>query len=514
MKKLTVNSTKERVQYIFIAAIICMTVFLQGGFFPSIIAGCGVLMCIICLFDMQSKVNIKKISFPVIFSLWYVFCTVRTGFVLEYAAKAMLPMILVIFFIIVTSLSVDMRRQILTVIIKISILIACLSVIMCAVSSIKNTHIERALFPFQYSNACGIYFALLAVISKASDDGFIKKFRIIFYIALLLTQSVGAVVLTVIVELMCAKSKKRTVVIAVSVAAFTVVFHSRIYESMGTFIERLLQIHDGALCIADNPIFGIGAGKWSETRNFYQTGFYTATLIHSSITQIAVDSGVVGLILFIISVVGLWDRNLFKNKECATCVAMFLLHSMMDFTMSFLGLDLLIILVAAQGYDRGSYKCINSKIRIPCISVILIAAVIFEYGLFSAKNIENLFKNENYSRVVQKYEQSRYIQHSPNAQLAYLKSLYNTGEHTKCAETIDGYTYKTTDMLILKSWCADNKVLLNTLYKQPYNEKIYDEIKEAGNEENKQAADLILKDAVNNMSRLGKMLYQRTEVQK
>ncbi len=505
------KSIAEKVIMGIAIILLCTSVCVQGGFFPICIALIGLLECVVCLF-IKTGINLKHLCIMVLFSLWYLFCTIKSEFILEYAINALLPLTIVLFFIIVTSMDSALRKKLLMLFIKISVAVAGISIICCVYSIILHKTMERILFPFQYSNACGIYFAMLIILSKDIGNKFIQKGKFAFYAALILTQSVGAILLTIIVELVYGRSCKKFVVIVTGIILFILCFHSRIYQSAGTFIERLLQIRDGISCIAKNPIFGIGMGRWSELRNIYQSGFYEATLIHSSIIQIGVDSGIVGIALFTVCIARVLNKGLFNSKKYCICLGMFLIHSLMDCSMSFLGLDLLAALILSQSSE--SMKCqriIQKKFVAPVAASVLLIFTFAEYGLLNIRNINNLFNRQAYEMVIHKYENNKLMQTSVNAKSDYAKSLYNTEQYDKTISVIDSFKYKTTDMLILRTWSSDYDFLIDALQKEKYNQKIYDEIREGANEDIQRKATEIFNQAVDEMSPLGKTLYNRME---
>lgn len=491
--------------------IFFISVMIQGGFFPVCIALVGIAECILCFF-VKVQPNPKYLCPILVFSLWYLFCSIKTGVVIEYTANALLPFAVMIFFFILTSIEIDARKRVLIYVIKISIVLAIISIGLCVYSSISNRITERALFPFQYSNACGIYFSVMIILSKQSKDKFIHRCRYIFYIALLLTQSVGAIILTVMGEIAYDFKVKKICIMLLGIAVFVICFHSRIYQSIGTFTERLLQIQDGIICIIRNPILGIGMGKWGEMKNIYQSGFYEATLIHSGIIQIGVDSGIVGMVLFIICIINAINKNLLKSKKHCICMGMFLTHSLMDCTMSFLGLDILFILILSQCIENTDLQATQRKlITIPCIIIVLLTFMTAEYCLLKIRNINKLFNKQEYSTVISNYENDNILPFSIGSQLDYVKSLYNTEQHDKTINVIDNFQYKTTDMLILRAWNSNYDFLIDALQTEKYNQKIYDEIREGANEDIQKKAAGIFNQAVDEMSILGTKLYNRME---
>lgn len=492
------------------AGIFFLSVCIQGGYFPACIVFIGLAECILYA-AVKPRIKLGILCPMLIFSLWYVFCTVKAGIVLEYASKALLPTVAAMFYTIVISIDKRLKEKLLICVIKFSIGLAVASIIFCTASSISSGALERALFPFQYSNACGIYFAVLIILSKECNDKLIIRGKIVFYITLILAQSVGAIILAVAAELIYSRNKKKLIIIIAGITIFALCLYPRIYQSAGTFIERLLQIRDGLSCIAKNPVFGIGGGRWQELKNIYQSGFYEAVLIHSSIIQIGVDAGVAGILLFFWMICALIRKSLPLSKKHCICMGIFLVHSCMDISMSFLGLNLLMILILTQTTGDGKDRIYIGRVYVAVALIALAAFGSSEYGLLQTKAIDKYFNNREYSKVIQKYEADSLLQSSVNARLSYLKALYNTHQYEKAAETIDRFDYKTTDMLILRAWCSSGSYLTEVLSKQKYNRQIYREIEEGDDTDLKYQANTILDEAINSMSDLGKILYNRME---
>lgn len=488
--------------------LLCLCTCVQGGFFPICIAFAGLIECIL-IFTLKAKFNIKCIC-ALVFCLWYFFCAVRPGFILEYTANALLPLVSMLFFIILTSLDVKTRRKISVGFIKLSVIIAFISVICGVYTSLIHHKAERLTFPFQYSNACGIYFAVMIILSKQSGDKFIDKGRYIFYAALLMTQSIGAIILTAAAEFIYGTTRKKMLFMLICAALFAVLFHQRIYQSGGTFIERLLQIHDGAICILKNPVFGIGAMRWQKTGNLYKSGFYSSALIHSGIIQIGVDSGITGLLLFAAAIFSLLGKRIFSAKKELICIVIFLVHSCLDISMSFLGLDLLIMLTVSLSAPKTDYT-VGKLYYMPLVIILTAVFAAAEYGIIAVKSADRYFAGHDLEKVIDKYENNAFIRTSVNGRLDYLKALYASGRFDEAADAIDKFSYRTDDMLILKAWCSTDDILIDTLRLEKYNERVYNEIKEGASDDIKHIADGIFEQAVNDMSFWGTKLYKRTE---
>lgn len=105
---------------------------------------------------------------------------------------------------------------------------------------------------------------------------------------------------------------------------------------------RFVYIKDGLSALSENPLLGIGAGRWEYCQFKYQSAFYDVKYIHSFI-QIAVDAGLIAFALFLSSVLfGILQgiKKAIKKgfaDSAAACVIMLMIimHSMFDVDLSF-----------------------------------------------------------------------------------------------------------------------------------------------------------------------------------
>ena len=487
------------------AILVLFTVCNQGGYFPGAIATAGIfeiLLCILC------GKNINKISYPaLLFCVWYFFCAVRTGLTVEYALRGLIPLTCFLFYL---SVPRDQAKKIIGIVIRVSILIAVCSIIHCAFISFRAMQLKRGLFPFQYSNASGIYFAVMFLLLKGNEKAYLRRARWIFAAALLLTQSVGAVILAVAGELLLDFNIKKVLIISVGATVLCILFRARLYESVGTFTERLLQIYDGTKCIIQNPVCGIGAGQWENAKFAYQSGFYRANTIHSSLVQIGVNSGIPGLCMLLLILFMALRRLGRGEKKYFVCAGILLLHSCIDFTLSFLGLDMLLVLLLLQTDDSGEVRSVSLRYK---AVLLLPAAVIFavlSVGMYKAAKTDEWLKRGDFSRLISSYEEDYLFGHSHKGLVGYGSALYAQGNYEKLSALTDGIEYPPSELSVLRIRCCENsEVMLEYLQRQPYNTALYEEIKKSGDERTQLKADEIFEASLNDMSYPGKLLYEK-----
>ncbi|WP_028551283.1 O-antigen ligase family protein [Paenibacillus sp. UNC451MF] len=131
-------------------------------------------------------------------------------------------------------------------------------------------------------------------------------------------------------------------------------------------LERGVFYLDSLKIIKDYPVFGAGGGAWSSLYPTYQSYPYTSRQAHNFILQLWIEQGTVGLLSFIILlgyVVFRYIRALLRlNVKSEPHVMYFivagalLMHSLMDFDLSFVYLTSLVFLclggMAAVGGER------------------------------------------------------------------------------------------------------------------------------------------------------------------
>ncbi|MBU3108889.1 O-antigen ligase family protein [Clostridium gasigenes] len=116
--------------------------------------------------------------------------------------------------------------------------------------------------------------------------------------------------------------------------------------NINEFQERLVFMEDGINLIKHN-ILGIGAGNFNKQQFLYQSANYDIKYIHNSFIQYGIDFGIVFSIIYI-GIVLLTVYNAFKKKKLRDLwfiiFIMILIHSMIDFSLSFLNISVLLSL--------------------------------------------------------------------------------------------------------------------------------------------------------------------------
>lgn len=110
---------------------------------------------------------------------------------------------------------------------------------------------------------------------------------------------------------------------------------------------RLLYYTDALQIITDYPLWGSGGGGWAALQYPYQTAMYSVNLVHNHFLQLALDTGIIGLLSFLpLLVLTLlqWKKHLQMQKGAEAqrllrfslfAAFLLLIHAMVDIDFSF-----------------------------------------------------------------------------------------------------------------------------------------------------------------------------------
>lgn len=229
----------------------------------------------------------------------------------------------------------------------------------------------------------------------------------------------GAFACTVVACVICfpamgklekAKNPKRAAIIACALLAASALVclgalaqSGRVAQAGRTFVERLVQMVDATGVLAANPLFGIGPDAWRFLYPYVQSAQYTATSVHCGYAQIALDAGLAGLALFVVSVVlGIKRSTASADVPVACATLIIALHGAIDIDFQFsalLGFLAMLLIgrhapkvptearetVSARLRGRcGLRGCSAARIRVVAASVLAAAMVANGVGSWAA----------------------------------------------------------------------------------------------------------------------------------
>lgn len=136
---------------------------------------------------------------------------------------------------------------------------------------------------------------------------------------------------------------------------FTTLFQSK------SFIARMLFIQDGLKIFKDNWLLGAGGGAWSILTFSYQSYLYWSTQAHSYIVQVGTETGIIGVLIFIMLIASIAVQFVTEKKykkdmddkqkilQITLLVSIFTMfvHSMVDFDLSISSVYILLWTVMA-----------------------------------------------------------------------------------------------------------------------------------------------------------------------
>lgn len=442
---------------------------------------------------------------------------------------------------------------------------ACLAILMFAgILPFEGAeNMGRLQFTFQYANAAGIWFAVMAVLAITSDA---KRLRILAFfpiVALLFTQSVGAVAVFVIasvavlvrwgrkraaarvwallMQLLCAfavggvqialvasallspvialagfvllvllrrflgpaleeREVSSRTLLAISLGLFVLgivagivvlAFTGRFPQATQTFIERILQTQDAFELLKQGFVFGTGPGSWSYLYQEVQTIQYTASVVHNSFAQVALDSGIIGLILFLIVVVrGFLLLGKAKDWRVVLLAAMMTLHFLIDFDLQFASLLMLFMLFIVPSQDEASPSAHGewlSLVSVIAVSILCLCGCAM--GLWVQVQKDEVFayaQERDWELVEQRLEDDPLLALDPEMRALYLQILINQAEYSKAALAYHSLAHTTANEATLAAYALyqagcpleAEEVLVEKLFQQPKNYDYFNDVAE------------------------------------
>ena len=491
---------------ILIIAIMYLAVIIQGGFFATAYLPLGILALIGIPFVVKKIPSIKYVLPFLLICIIYLISVLVTGVTidsLKYSAK-----ILVYFLFWILLSNAKDKEQLTKSIVILGFAVSIIGIVafsgLIPIGGMVN--VKRLQGVFQYANAMGIFTAACSLTANEIEDTKYKNMIMPMEIALLLTQSAGAILFYLIglfaaillkykgkrVEIMsgfvirfsisfisaaimyllpsnmkilsivilvvliifqkkinvfCNKFKLPIVPIiscvALAAAGLAVVRGGRF---IGTFAERLIQISDGVAALAANIFTGLGPGNWAIQSYAWQSLDYTATYIHSSIVQIGVDAGIGAVIVVLLMFIYYFKYSINSKPFVFMAGAIIILHSLVDTTFSFSGI---VIVLITLFYIRTNEEAI---VKVPRWSTILAAVLLLPIflGLTSW--------NYKYNQAIKSSEpiiQLRKLEESPinsyMGSLALANLYFNQGMADDFNLQVKKIPYKTADVYYLQA---------------------------------------------------------------
>ncbi|MEN6348896.1 MAG: O-antigen ligase family protein [Syntrophomonas sp.] len=193
---------------------------------------------------------------------------------------------------------------------------------------------------------------------------------------------------------------------------------------------RLLYYTDALQIIRDYPWLGTGGGGWAVLQYPYQTAMYSVNLVHNHILQLALDTGIIGLLPFIALLVFAgrqWKKALGQHRDgeeqrllrfSLLAASLLLLHALADIDFSFpplyaafmFFLAVPFIIGKEQGHTEaaGEQRCVRSGLYVvkSCTAVFLLGAFIIWTASCLQLRGDRLYNAAQYDAAAIAYQRS------------------------------------------------------------------------------------------------------------
>ena len=338
---------------------------------------------------------------------------------------------LVIFSTLLMQCKKEEKEKILNVIPYSGLVMLILSIIIGFIPALRNivySESNRITGMFQYSNVFALYLLIGFIIitnkkkkeekvKEAKEESvkieknkqkLLKKYSpiicgIILLIGILMTGSRTTFIITTIyIIYLCFRKENRyrkiygiTYAVILLLLGIYVLITKNI-ETIGriftismdssTLLGRILYWKDGLNLLLEN-IFGYGYMGYSYKIYEIQTGMYYTKFVHNDYLQIALDIGIIPLVIFIIFLVkSLFSKN--NSKLNKIILIAIIIHMFLEFDLQFM----IIFYILLICLEEKSYK--GYEIEKSITSYLTIGIVILVYGYYGVACFMNYIKQD------------------------------------------------------------------------------------------------------------------------
>ena len=183
--------------------------------------------------------------------------------------------------------------------------------------------------------------------------------------------------------------------------------------------ERLLYYKDAIPLVLRNP-FGLGYMGYSYIQPQIQTGIYQAAYVHNDFLQLALDIGIIPLVILIIAII---KSLISKNKVLSFKLILLtiVLHMLIDFDLQFM-IIFLILVMTLNIWDDKEYEFEANKIALISLDTLLIAIYLY----FGFATVFHYFeKDEIATKMYPIYTEANIAIANKNMALSKTKTVEN-----------------------------------------------------------------------------------------
>lgn len=293
---------------------------------------------------------------------------------------------------------------------------------------------------FQYSNTFALYLLIgINVLVHGKEKIKYKLLQIfILLVGILLTGSRTVFLLTIlafIIYLFVDKSIKEkikifSILIITILISLIIVWITNSFETVGRYLTisfnsstlwgRIIYYKDALNLLKDN-IFGYGYMGYSYIYRTVQTANYATKFVHNDFLQIALDYGIIPMIIFLGAIVySVFSKKTDKLQKIILII-MFL-HMLIDFDLQFLVMFL--ILIAMQDLNKQKNKEI--KIEKSIVIYICFIGILFGYVYLGIASFANyLEKNDLAINMLSNYTEAKIQKISEEKDLTQINLISN-----------------------------------------------------------------------------------------
>lgn len=208
-----------------------------------------------------------------------------------------------------------------------------------------------------------------------------------------------------------------------------------------TLLGRILYYKDAMPEILKHP-FGLGYMGYSYIQPSIQTGIYKALYVHNEFLQLALDIGIIPIIVFIIAIIkSLINKCKFNMKK--QILLTIVLHILLDFDLQFLCIFLILVMTLNLWTGKKYIFDLNKIIAIVSIAIISIIYLYFGictlfhylskdefavkmYPVYTEANLSLVYKYAENDINKANAIASNVLETNTNSELVYnVKALYN-----------------------------------------------------------------------------------------
>ena len=464
-------------KHVITATCIFILLF-QGGFNDSIWSLAGIVASVFLIFKGKRRPP-APIAF-LLLSMVLIYCVAMLYHGLTFEALASVNRVIVVFLMLMVfyNIEADIDNTILiTGLVAAGIGIAAFSGIFTWTGAVSARRLQST---FQYANTAGLFFAVSAFVAHQHEKR--KPYAFILEMAMLLTQSVGAILVYIfgwIIVGITKRSKVDYIVYSLVLALISTTFvfglvyiigipqlgilppiiifltwkkyqqyvikiippkfilwigagilpvigavliFTRGLRPIATYIERIIQSIDGISIILRYP-FGLGPGSWQFLFTTYQSAPYEVSKIHNEYVAMGVDAGFLIIIPTIILLI-YWIKHQ-KWDYKSICVVMILLHGVMDIPFSFLIIVILLVILVVK--TTPETRTMPIYVRFAFVIPLVLCALVF--STMAMRNRAAWLANAGEIEAAVHMLDNRLIQNDTEAILTQMALFSQMGDH-------------------------------------------------------------------------------------